>query len=298
MKSLAPQTDELKLDKKRNYIKLLAVILAALLVLSASGLAVRWIYLTQFAAARGTATVPDNLISETEGIPEMPSEVEAAQPDTPEQTASDSAPETGSHQISAGQNAVGRQSEAQASGQEAALLELYRGRPEVNEPFAVDNMLPGDSVTRYFCIHASHDTDLHLIFQPEITDQTQGLADVLHIKVTRLDTGEVLCDGAFSLADQQEFVTVLPRNGQGESTIYYRIDVSADTSIGNEYQLASLTADFHWYVNGGDQGALTPPKTGDTAMPAIMWTVLCLSASALVVLLLIRRKGAKDCDHT
>ena len=159
-------------------------------------------------------------------------------------------------------------------------------------------MLPGDTVTKYFCIRAHHKNALELFFRTEVTEETKALGDVLQIRVVRLDTGEVLCDGAFSLADQQEFVTVLPRNGQGESTIYYRIDVSADTSIGNEYQLASLTADFHWYVNGGDQGALTPPKTGDTAMPAIMWTVLCLSASALVVLLLIRRKGAKDCDHT
>ncbi len=45
------------------------------------------------------------------------------------------------------------------------------GRPEVNEPFAVDNMLPGNRRDRISALHTSHDTDLHLIFQPEITNK-------------------------------------------------------------------------------------------------------------------------------
>lgn len=298
MKSLTPQAEKPAPEGRRNRLKPLIVVLAALLVLSGGGLAARWIYLTQFTTASGTATVPDNLISETEGIPETPSEPEPIQPGAQEQTDSTPAPEETSPQTTAGQAGGSGQAAAQSGSQEAAELELYQGRPEANVPFAVENMLPGDRVTRYFCLRVSHDGELSLFFEPEVTAQTQNLAGALQLKVTRLDTGAVLWDRPFAQADGQAFATGLPGNDQEETIVYYRIDVSADTSMGNEYQLASLTADFHWYVDGEGQGTLTPPKTGDTAMPAVLWTVLCLSAAALAVLLVIQRKGAKSRDRT
>lgn len=87
----------------------------------------------------------------------------------------------------------------------APVLELYAGRPDVNQRFEVSNMLPGDTETRYFCVRAYHEEDITLFFRAEVTEQTKNLGDVLHIKVTHLDTGKVLCDAAFNEIDGEEF---------------------------------------------------------------------------------------------
>lgn len=97
-------------------------------------------------------------------------------------------------------------------------------------------MLPGDSVTKYFCVRAYHDADIPLFFRADVTEQTKSLGDVLHIKVTRMDTGEVLCDAPFAEIDGKEFPELLAANAQEETTVYYQIDVSLDTSVGNEYR--------------------------------------------------------------
>ena len=87
----------------------------------------------------------------------------------------------------------------------APVPELYAGRPDVNQRFEVSNMLPGDTETRYFCVRAYHEEDITLFFRAEVTEQTKNLGDVLHIKVTHLDTGKVLCDAAFNEIDGEEF---------------------------------------------------------------------------------------------
>ena len=53
-----------QVKKQPTRMKIIVIILAALLVLSAGGLAGRYIYLAFFAPAHSTATVPDNLIGE------------------------------------------------------------------------------------------------------------------------------------------------------------------------------------------------------------------------------------------
>ena len=53
-----------QVKKQPTRMKIIVIILAALLVLSAGGLAGLYIYLAFFAPAHSTATVPDNLIGE------------------------------------------------------------------------------------------------------------------------------------------------------------------------------------------------------------------------------------------
>lgn len=78
-------------------------------------------------------------------------------------------------------------------------------------------------------------------------------------------TRRVLCDAPFAEIDGKEFSELLTANAQEETVAYYQIDVSIDTSVGNEYQAAKLLADFAWYVK--DEGGLTPPpQTGDTTI--------------------------------
>ena len=170
----------------------------------------------------------------------------------------------------------------------APVPELYAGRPDVNQRFEVSNMLPGDTETRYFCVRAYHEEDITLFFRAEVTEQTKNLGDVLHIKVTHLDTGKVLCDAAFNEIDGEEFSELLKADAREETTAYYQIDVSLDTSVGNEYQAALLKADFEWCVK--DEGGLVePPQTGDTTN-FVLWTVLAVSSLLLMIFLWKRRK--------
>ncbi len=295
MKNPADQAAKPGNDKRSSRLKLAIIILAVLLLLSAGGLAVRYIYLNFFAPTQATVTVPDNLIGEE---PEpSPSETsgassETAQPESGQGTTSTpvSGGETASRDPAGGTTDSGSTDKPQA-----AKLELYQGKPGDNQKFEVRNMLPGDSVTQYFCMKASHDQDVDLFFRADVTEQTKSLGDVLHIKVTHLDTGKVLCDTPFSEIDGQEFSELLAKNAQGETVAYYRIDVSLDTSVSNEYQAAMLQSDFEWYVK--DEGELTPPpQTGDTTN-IVLWAVLALSSLLLILLLLITKRRKRDEQH-
>lgn len=172
-------------------------------------------------------------------------------------------------------------SSPEADKPSATVLELYAGRPDANQRFEVSNMLPGDSETKYFCVKAYHDAEIDLFFRADVSEQTKSLGDVLHSKVTHPDTGRVLCDAPFSEIDGQKVSELLTANAEGETTAYYQIDVSLDTSEGNEYQAARLAADFEWYVE--DEGGLTPPQTGDTTK-LTLW--ITLAASSLLLILI------------
>ena len=266
---------------KSAKLKIVIIILAVLLVLSAGGLAGRYIYLHFAAPTQTTATVPDNLIGEDEGdVSGETSDTSEGEESAPSSDDDGAAPPAGDGSGSGN----GSSAEEKPS---APVLELYEGRPDANRKFEVSNMLPGDSETGYFCVKAHHDADITLFFKADVTEQTKSLGNVLHIRVTHLDSGKVLCDAPFAEIDGKEFSELLTANAQKETTAYYQIDVSLDTSVGNEYQAALLKADFEWYVK--DEGGLTPPQTGDS-FNIILWVVLAASTLVLILLLAFRRR--------
>lgn len=291
MKNPADQMTEPGNDKKTSRLKIVIIFLSVLLVLSAGGLAARYIYLNFFAPTQATVTVPDNLVGEEE----------SSSSETPGDSGVISQPESGQGTASvpvSGEGTVSRDytdgttNSGSTDKPQAPKLELYQGKPGDNQKFEVRNMLPGDTETRYFCVKAYHDADITLFFRADVTEQTKSLGDMLHIKVTHLDTGKVLCDAPFSEINGQEFSELLKQNAQNETTAYYQIDVSLDTSVGNEYQAATLRADFEWYVK--DEGGLTPPpQTGD-ATNIVLWAVLALSSLLLMLLLLLTRRRKEE----
>ena len=285
---------------KAKRLKIAIIILAVLLILSGGGLAARYIYLQYFTPAQATATVPDNLIGDsdrtdadgtpTENMPPAESGPDGEQSGSTESFADSDG--TGTDTDNVGGSVT---SASAADKPSAAVLELYAGRPDANQKFEVNNMLPGDSETKYFCVRAYHDVDIDLFFRAEVTEQTKNLGDVLHIKVTHLDTGQVLCDAPFAEIDGQEVSELLTANAQKETVAYYQIDVSLDTSVGNEYQAAKLLADFAWYVE--DEGGLTPPpQTGDTTN-LTLWITLAASSLLLILLLLLTRRRKEEGQH-
>lgn len=269
-------------------LKLIIIILAVLLALSAGGLAARYIYLAYFAPTQTTTVVPDNLIGdESSSVPTDESS-----------TTDESNPSDASGPESEQTNTTGNgsaSSAAQPSEQDkptAASLELYEGKPGDNQKFEVRNMFPGDTETKYFCVRAYHDKDIELFFKTEVTEQTKALGDVLHIKVTHLETGKVLCDAPFNEIDGKEFSELLKARSDKTTTAYYRVDVSLDTSVGNDYQAALLKADFNWYVKD-ESGLIPPPQTGDNTN-LTLWIILAASSLLMLIFLWKRRKGEEQ----
>lgn len=283
------QMDTKTPENKKNSprLKVLIIILSVLLVLSAGGLAAKYVYDNFFASDRASVTVPDNVIGD-DGDSAQSGESSGTE-DTQSGAASGESVPAGSGDVS-GSESTGTGGSETEDRPAAELLELYKTKPEDNEKFEVENMLPGDTVTRYFCVRVNHGEALDLYFSADVTGQTKQLGDVLNIKVTRLGEDTALCDLPFSEADGKEYKTQAAENTAGVTDVYYRIDVSLDTSVGNEYQAAGLTADFKWFVK--DESGLVSPGTGDTSI-TVLWALLAASSAALIILLPVYRKGDK-----
>lgn len=184
---------------------------------------------------------------------------------------------------------------AAAQTQEQAVkLELYRRQPEDNEKFTARDMLPGDTLTRYFAVREYHDEDIELLFTADVTEEEKALGDVLQLRVADADSGRVLCEGTFSSLDGQAFAHTLTANDDGQSTAYYRVDAWLDTTVGNEYQAARLLADLRWYVE--DDGGLTPPTTGVAAQIGL-WTAVGAAALLVLFLVLLFARRRKEARH-
>ena len=276
-------------ENKKNSprLKVLIIILSVLLVLSAGGLAAKYVYDNFFASDRASVTVPDNVIGD-DGDSAQSGESSGTDGTQSGGTEGESVP-AGSGDVS-GSESTGTGGSETEDRPAAKLLELYKTKPEDNEKFEVKNMLPGDTVTGYFCVRVNHGEALDLYFTADITGQIKQLGDVLEIKATRVGEDTALCDLPFSEADGKEYKTRVAENGSGVTDVYYRIDVSLDTSVGNEYQAAGLTADFKWFVK--DESGLVSPGTGDTSI-TVLWALLAASSAALIILLPVYRKGDK-----
>lgn len=262
-------------DPRARKLRTVIIILAVLLVISVGGLAARIIYLNFIAPGQETVTVPDNLIGEN---------------NTPTEGSDDSGRGT-EGQSSNYEQEYNTPTQDNVTGEEADVLELYSKNPGENESFSVYNMLPGDNVTRYFCVRINHETDIELFFSSHITAMTKNLGNVLNIRITSINTGDVIWNGPFSDADDKEFSLHFTADSSGQTLAYYKIDVYLDTSVGNEYQNAELKADFKWYVK--DDGKLTPPKTEDSNDLTIMAVIAVVS---FILLMIFGAKLRKETD--
>ncbi len=172
-------------------------------------------------------------------------------------------------------------------GIKTATLALYQGQPRDNLPFSVSNMLPGDSYTQRFSVEVSHEAPVELYFTALVTQQTKQLGQVLNIRVTHLESDQVIYNGNFDSLDITGYAVSLPQAESKRTVASYEIQVSLPTSAGNEYQQAMLLCDLQWYVS--DQGSLVPPQTGDGSSVAL-WTVLAAASFGGLWLLMSRRK--------
>ena len=257
--------------KKQNKIKIIIIVLAVLLALSLAALGGTLIYNKIANTTPATVTVPDNLITPDE--------------DTTKPDSSDTGKPSGSAVQPAQSTA------ATAEVKKAATVALYNKQPEENTAFAVGNMFPGDSETKYFRVRVSYHDKITVHYKATVRPGYEKLAEVLKVRVNLLSTGETMYDGG--IADMPESLThKLASKKSTTDELHYEITAYLDTSVGNDYQNKDLIADFKWWVE--ETGNLDDsPQTGDTSN-ILLWAVLAACSGSMMILLLVVRRRKEE----
>lgn len=322
--------------KSQKIIKVLIV----LLILSLLGLLARYIYLNKFQDSV-KVTVPDNIINEIDKIADKGSDEgnsnhssdltnsnNSSNKDKNNQNKdkdknSDSDKDnnnTNDNNNSSDDNPSDKDdndkddNDNDSDKVEAPKIELDKKNPGDNERFDVSNMLPGDQVTRYFCVKTYHTYNVKVYFQSNVVEQTNQLGDVLQIKVTDVTkgaaNGKIVAQGTFNEINQKSYPVQLKQNENDSTTQYYKIDVSLDTSVGNQYQASKLSADFKWYVTDEEYKGMANKKpaipgikdpsddkgqtrTGDI-FDKTLWAIFIGSAIMLIILAVTGRRKKED----
>jgi LPXTG-motif cell wall-anchored protein len=272
-----------KPEKMSKKTRTIITVLAVLLLCSVIALVFRVLYLNSSSDRNSTVIVSDNQIGKESATTLVP------------ETASENSTTRAAFSSLADLAAPAERSYLlrNEAAEEGATIELYKSRPSDNEKFQAASMLPGDAETKYFTVKVSHHSDVTVHFSAVVTEQEKAYANVLHITVTHLDNGNVLYDGTFANLDPNGYSEVFTASGSTETVAHYKIDVSLPTDTGNEYQAAKLLADFKWYVQEEDTGALDKPDTGDTSL--LTWIVIAvIAALLLIIILLFSRRRAKE----
>jgi len=275
--------------EQKKKIKIVIIVLAVLLGLSLLALGGTLIYNKIANATPATVTVPDNLITPDEDTTKPDSDSQAPDSsDTEKPDSSDTQTPYGSAATSS--SAVPTQSTT-AEVKKAATVELYNKQPEENTPFAVGNMFPGDSETKYFRVRVSYHDTITVHYKAAVRPGYEKLAEVLKVRVNLLSTGETMYDGL--MRDMPESLAhKLASKKSATDELYYEITAYLDTSVGNDYQNKDLIADFKWWVE--ETGNLdNSPQTGDTSN-ILLWAVLAAGSLGMMILLLVTRRRKED----
>ena len=157
--------------EQKKEIKVIIIVLAWLLGLSLLALGGTLIYNKIANTTSATVTVPDNLITPDDDTTKPDSSESNSQaPDSSETQTPSSSADTSS-------SAVPAQSTT-AETKKAATIELYNKQPEENTAFAVGNMFPGDSETKYFRVRVSYHDKITVHYKATVRPGYEKLAEV------------------------------------------------------------------------------------------------------------------------
>lgn len=254
------------MEQKRK-IKIVVIVLVILIVLSIFAIVGTLLYNKMASNKKATVEVPNNLIS-SGGV--------------------DSSTKDDNSSVSSSNEDQNVTSSDDASLQKATAITLYNKQPHDNAAFAVDNMFPGDSVSKYYSIAVTHSGDVTVCFKANVRSGYEKLAEALNAKVILLNTDTVLYDGL--MCNMPDSLTHdLDGDKSKTDTLYYEIIAYLNTSVGSEYQNQNLIADFNWWVAETDNLDKLP-QTGDIFRVAPWITVIVISVAILIVLFVIRKK--------
>lgn len=279
--------------EQKKKIKSIIIVLACLLGLSLLALGGTLIYNKIANTASATVTVPDNLITPDEDT-SNPDNSESQAPDSSEsnsQAPNRSDTQAPRSSADASFSAVTPTQNTTAEVKKAATIELYNKQPEENTAFAVGNMFPGDSETKYFRVRVSYHDKITVHYKATVRPGYEKLAEVMKVRVKLLSTDETMYDGL--MRDMPESLThKLASQKTTTDELYYEITAYLDTSVGNDYQNKDLIADFKWWVE--ETGNLDDPTiTGDTSS-IVLWAMLAACSGSMIILLLVTRRRKED----
>lgn len=277
------------MQKKVKVVIVALSVLLAISVLSLAGILISGYF---WNPGPTTVVVPDNLISpdpkETQSDPAEGSDIEIPTP-VPEAAPAEAQSAVAVVPLAAGQTVQPQTGDSSEKFAEA--LYLHSRNTGDNERFEVANMFPGDAETKYYCIQVRHKGDVTVRFRANIQPGYEKLAEVLKCRVVLLTTGQTLYDGL--MRDMPAAVThPLTATSSTTSELYYEITAYLETSVGNEYQLKPLIANFLWWVEEIEN--LEPPKTGDIG---IMPFVITGAVSLFVIIALAGRRKKEDAEN-
>ena len=246
------------------------IILSIFLIISIFSLSAIPLYNHFNTSKEKTTVVPSNLVSaKSDYISEKFSNQDSEQENIVENSISFAAP-------------VNNQSQVNAD-----VLYLHSKSESDNSPFQVENMFPGDKITKYYCVRVSHNNTVTVRYHADIKNGYEKLSEVLKCKVVLLTTGEALYDGL--MKDMPKSLDYkIDTDSSVVSEAYYEITVYLDTSVGNDYQLQGLSADFRWWVE--EIGNLDAPETGDENSVKILVALVAMSGSMLLLIILLSKK--------
>lgn len=295
---------------KEHKIKALIIVFAVLLGISLLFLAATLIYNHFVKSPPSLVIVPDNIVTSDEGgdTNSTPSPEDSTEsPNTSETDDTDDTdpvddasgtgdtvdtPGTPTSDDSSDHNTTTPDATAKppaASETPAAAIYLHSKNPGDNQPFNITNMFPGDKETRYYCVRVSCHDEVTVHFKADIRRGYEKLAEVMKIRITLLDSDELMYDGL--MKDMPESVaTKLTTRGSATHELYYKITAYLDTSVGNDYMEKDLAADFKWWVE--ETGKLDPPKTGDSS-GIILWLLLAGTSLFIITILLVYKKKVR-----
>ena len=260
-------------EQKKNRLKAVIIILVILLCISIAALAVILIYNNFFSYKSASVVVPDNIITKE------------TNPTNTTETNIKNSPQglNSGDNSSSGDNALVSNPGDTSS---AAVLTLYNMKADDNIPYKVENMFPGDSETKYYCVRVSQKDTLTVRFNAFVQPGYEKLAEVLKIRVKLLTTGDLLYDGI--IKDMPESLDCKIVTTQSTvKDLYYEVTAYLDTSVGNDYQNKKLVADFKWWTE--DSSSLGDnPYTGDT-FNILLWISVAAGSLLIFVLLLAKR---------
>ena len=302
--------------KQKKIIKIVIVILAVLLGISLLALGGTLIYNKLANNQPATVTVPDNLITpDADGIdgrgeqapPESGTQSEAkdsttlsAQSENSDRTEASNAPAT--TQAADSTTAAKTQKETQRStaattsyrkAPSALALSLSNKQDGENTAFRVENMFPGDAVTKYFRVQVSYRDTVTVRYSADVRQGYEKLAEVLKVRIKLLSSDLVLYDGL--MKDMPESVEYkLSASGTATDELYYEITAYLDTSVGNDYQNKDLIADFRWWAEEAENLEPLPPTGDDTNI--VPWACMAAISGLILLLLLfvIKRKEEEE----
>jgi hypothetical protein len=126
-------------------------------------------------------------------------------------------------------------------------IKLSNWNDSYNVAFNLQDMLPGDSITKIYAVDVTHRKTVVLHYKANIREGSKKLGEILQCKVVLRNTGEVLYDGNF-FGMPESLPYTLDTDHKVTTNVEYEITTYLKTNVDNSYQGLSMTVDFKWWI--------------------------------------------------